>query len=388
MRRENPMPVTGALLLTNPRKHRAGSVSSIMARLNRSKRRKAGRKSASRVARARSMPRTSKGRFTKRRNMRTSKPGLKAFGALAVRSNARKKNPFAVVRRNGAFGAFAVRTNGVVSMASSLVKKVPFVGSSVAPLIAPAVTGAAAMAVVHYSMQYGLPLVMQFAPMVPVVGPLLVGTVLPMIAPIGYTVGGAVVGAALVKLPVPFVSPSTKKALAVGAVVGGAAVDILRFLSADSAPAAPAVSGLHGGLWQSVPFADLSVGGRTYGESGVAAIEADYADARMSDAQRCPDDFDQMEGPIAMMGADAWRRAFHPIRVTDRSGAELAFSRHAGREGHRWAWLVRMIGFDRFVKLAKLPAWQRQSYIRQLKQRAISADSLQQSELHGLILAQ
>jgi len=398
------MPVTGALLLTNPRRNRAGSIRSVIARLNRRKKSRkgsAGRRAHGRRTAARLSRRTN-GRFV-RRNYRIGKGGLKrGLGALAVRMNKRRgrkasrrsskrshskrrRNPFAVVRSNGGFGALAlVRRNGVVSSVSGLVSKVPFLGKSVAPFIAPAVVGAVGITAVHFAMQYGLPLVMQYAPVV------VTATILPWVAPIGYTVGGAVVGTAILKLPIPFASPATKKAIAVAAVIGGAAVDALRFWSDDGA-ASPALSGMYGeGLWQTVPFASLSVGGRTYGEADVAAIEADYVDARATDIARCPADLSPREGSAAQMGSSMWRRVFHPVRVTDRSGSDLAFSRHAGREGHRWAWLVRMIGFERFQKLSQMSQWQRQSFIAQLRQKAIQlADQAgSRSELHGLILAQ
>jgi hypothetical protein len=393
------MPVTGALLLTNPRRNRAGSVSSIIARLkNRKHGRKPKRRANSHGRRAhgkrmaRALPRTAKGRFTKRRNYRIGKGGL---GALAIRTNRKKnrshkrrRNGFAVVRSNRGFGALAVRMNPGFSGLTSMVKRVPFLGSTVAPFIAPAAIGAIGITAVHYAMAFGMPFVLQFAPAA------LTQTVLPWIAPVGYTVGAAIVGTAIAKLPIPFVSPGTRKAIAVGAVVAGAAVDALRYLSESQAPmAGPQLYGE--GLWQTVPFGSLSVGGRTYGEtSDAATVQADYRDAELTDAHRCPSDLNPMEGQAALMGPSAWRRAFHPVKVTDRSGAELAYSRHAGRQGHQWGWLVKMLGFDRFSKLAALPTWQRVNYIRQLRQQAITlADSTiahgrVRGELHGLILAQ
>lgn len=400
MRRENPMPVTGALLLTNPRRNRAGSVRSIIARLKNRKHRKSrsrhkshGRRANGRRVAAR-LPRTAKGRFTKRRNYRIGKGGL---GALAIRMNKRRghkrnshkrrRNGFAVVRSNRGFGALAVRMNPGFSGLSSLVGKIPGVGKSLKPYVVPAAVGAVGITLVHFAMQYSMPLILAYSPAV------VSQTVLPWIAPVGYTVGAAVVGTALVKLPVPFVSPATKKMIAVGAVIAGAAVDALRYLSESSAPMAG--TQLYGeGLWQTVPFGRLSGGGRTLGESNdVTAIHADYADAELTDAARCPADLNPREGQVAKMGASAWRRAFHPIRVTDRSGVALMYSRHAGREGHQWGWLVKLIGFDRFSKLADLPQWQRVNYIKQLRQQAITtADAVlsgrSRGELHGLILAQ
>jgi len=48
-------------------------------------------------------------------------------------------------------------------------------------------------------------------------------------------------------------------------------------------------------------------------------------------------------------------------------------SRHAGRPGHRYGWIVKMLGFENFQKIASLPPKQRENVISQLQQQAIAA---------------
>lgn len=393
------MPSTGALLLANPRRN--SPVASIIARLkkNRAHRRHRGGSAKQRAHGKRiaaRLGRTAKGRFTKKRNLkpwhpsrrnakkknsrRRNTPGVFSFGALAVRRN------FGALAIRG--NPLAVRMNSGLGTITGLVGKVPFLGKTVAPFVAPALVGAVGITAVHFAMQYGLPIIATYAPA------FVTTTVLPYIAPLGYTVGAVVVGTAIAKLPIPFVSAETRKMVAVAAVVAGAGVDALRYLSSEGAPAMAGPYGRYGeGLWQAVPFANLSEGGRTFGESAESsACNAEYSDAGLRDAQRCPDDLDPTEGQVGRLGPAAWRRAFHPVRPDGRSGADIAFSRHAGRPGHRWGWLVRMVGFDRFVKLCHLPQAQRISFIKQLRQRALAlADGMlsqQRSTLQGLMLAQ
>jgi len=389
------MPMTGAFLLSNPRRKRraASSVHGIIARLkNRHRpRRRSNRKHGRRRNLRPWIPtlranRRRGARRTNRRHGRRRKNGIALRqNGLVVRANrgrGRRRSNRRGRRKNG----IATRLNPGFGMITNLVKKVPLIGTTIAPYIAPALVGGVAITAVHFALAYGLPLIQAYAPAV------ITDTILPYVAPIGYTVGGVLVGAAIAKLPIPMMSANTRKMIAVAAVVGGAAVDAMRYLTSDSTP----MAGLgDGGMWQVVPFAGISAGSRTYGDQDASAVSREYADTRPADALKAPDDLDSFEGESALMGAGAWQARFQAVRAPLRTGDD-PFSRYAGRQGHRWGWAIALLqrpnepvgtGFARFQSLVAMAPGQRRAFIRKLRGHAISLVE-QPSELNGLMLTQ
>jgi len=137
-----------------------------------------------------------------------------------------------------------------------------------------------------------------------------------------------------------------------------------------------------GGAYDVVPLGGIGMDGSGMGGIGIGmggigigmgAIDAgDYGDACAADAQYCGPDLNAYEGEAAMYGAPAYRRMFGPPALV-HSRSVTRHSRHAGKPGHRWAWLVKLIGWDRFGKLAAMEPNARVALLEQLRVQALSA---------------
>jgi hypothetical protein len=99
------------------------------------------------------------------------------------------------------------------------------------------------------------------------------------------------------------------------------------------------------------------------------------AGAAMADALHCGADLDMVEGQAAVAGENAWNQKFGspPVRISPMGGAQGDASHLAGRQGHRWGWLIKMVGFNQFQKMAALPPAQRLNVIQRVRKAA--ADS-------------
>lgn len=409
-RRNSPMPLRGAIYLSRKnrgkgkskgtRKRRAAGsrraraaspYAKILARLNRAGRRKNGialrtnRKRRNGIA-----LRTNRGHF-KRRNSgrrrvfkRRSAGRRRSFkhafrkrrNGIALRTNrgyAFRKRSNKKGRRNGRYArrnGLALRTNRVrrnrrnsgsagglfgklLRPVQKVVGMVPVIGKPLAKILPPVALGALGLAGVHLTFRYLLPMLPASASMV-----------VERVAPVGYTLGGALLGALVQVVPSKFLSSGTKKALAGAMVVGGAAVDTFRYVQGSSASLGD------GGLWQLGGYTPLS-GYTPLGDADAAAVYNGYGDALPTDACQAPMDLDPDEGGSAVRGPRFWRQRFpFARRVTHVAGG---VSPHAGVQGHRWGWLIKMIGWDNFQALAQLPASQRQGYLKQLRGYALSA---------------
>ena len=98
----------------------------------------------------------------------------------------------------------------------------------------------------------------------------------------------------------------------------------------------------------------------------------DYGDASMADAQKCTCVMLPEEIAAAKAGKVAFFQKFGQSPINLKSSQSL-YSRHAGRIGHRYGWLIKMIGFENFQKIASLPPQQRATVISQLQQQAIAS---------------
>lgn len=107
-----------------------------------------------------------------------------------------------------------------------------------------------------------------------------------------------------------------------------------------------------------------------YGEINHCAQQGLAGDAAYSGA-----DFSVHEGQALVNGPKAFvdRFGMAPIRVNNMGGQVGAASHLAGREGWRWAWLIKMIGFENAQKLAALPAAKRLIVLKQMKEKALTA---------------
>lgn len=97
-----------------------------------------------------------------------------------------------------------------------------------------------------------------------------------------------------------------------------------------------------------------------------------YGDASVADAKACTCVMMPDEVAAAKAGKMAYIRKFGTSPRNLKSGQSL-MSRHAGRPGHRYGWIVKMLGFENFQKIASLPPKKRESVISQLQQQAIAA---------------
>lgn len=97
-----------------------------------------------------------------------------------------------------------------------------------------------------------------------------------------------------------------------------------------------------------------------------------YGDASLADAKACTCVMMPDEVAAAKAGKMAYTRKFGTSPRNLKSGQSL-MSRHAGRPGHRYGWIVKMLGFENFQKIASLPPKKRESVISQLQQQAIAA---------------
>lgn len=303
------------------------------------------------------------------------------------RRRARKHNPMKSFRTRKGTVSFFARKNrrrnpsegggfalpAILQPVKTLVSKVPFVGHPVAQALGYIAFGAAAGAT-HY---YGMKAVRYVGGMLPAPVQSFARS---YIAPVGYSLTGVLANFALQRLPVPFLSDEQKRKLGVAAMIAGGVLDVYRFVKGQSSDLGDADDYGDGQAYDVVPLAGIGEGFGAIGE-GMGAIGEGmggmYADAELADAMFSGPDLDSYEGEAALGGPPAFMRAFPPPpKIAARR--EAAHSRHAGRRGHRWGWLIKMIGFNRFYEIAAMPEPEaRVALIAALRQEAVAAASQQ-----------
>ena len=108
--------------------------------------------------------------------------------------------------------------------------------------------------------------------------------------------------------------------------------------------------------------------------SGFDQGVSDYAGASPADALYSGADLDVEEGQAACAGQSAYTAKFgYPPSRISPMGGQVTHSHLAGRQGHRWGWLIKMIGFNRFQQLAALPPAQRLAILRKMRAAALAA---------------
>ena len=252
----------------------------------------------------------------------------------------------------------------------SSLKKIPVVGpilAQMAGFVGPAVFGAVGVEPTMMAAKFLAP----YVPQLP--------------ASLFYA-GSGLLLAAVVQKFAP-VSPALKQKLAIGiaSAAGGVAYYKWRTEGGDTS-----LSGEYGRLTgygdleinlgdgmatSVVPFGRASYG--SYGDLEIHSLHGYYADAELADAFSCPDQPSYGELEIALAGPGAWGRQFGRQRFTRRAGGQggqggrgMKQSQHAGQEGHRWGWLIKLVGFKKFQQIMKLPASQRKSVIADIKEAA------------------
>mgnify|MGYP001599521313 FL=1 len=109
-------------------------------------------------------------------------------------------------------------------------------------------------------------------------------------------------------------------------------------------------------------------------ELGPIVDDEEYGQASLGDAYYSGADFDVDEGNSIVRGRGTFQGRFGPParRVEQHGGKQGGSASHlAGRPGHRWGWLIRMIGWKNVEKLAKMPPEARVKAIKQLRESAL-----------------
>lgn len=226
--------------------------------------------------------------------------------------------------------------------------------------------------------------------MIPVVGPVLAER-----AP--FTTQGVVAGA-LLALGAAKIGGSTGKYMALAggaAIVFGAGIDVFNAISGfdsdsdedsaidaalDAASSATADAEATGDL----AFTNVSALGDLAFTNGsalgdgfafeVAPLTADgeYGQCSLADAAYAGPDFTPREGQALLNGRQVYLATFGaPSR---RAGTIQGGASHlAGKPGHRWGWLVKLVGWERAQRIAQLPPARRVVAIAQLRRGAINA---------------
>lgn len=109
-----------------------------------------------------------------------------------------------------------------------------------------------------------------------------------------------------------------------------------------------------------------------YGAADEHDMMLEYGDAADGDAAHSGEDMDDDEGQALMDGPRAFFGRFgRPPRVASRIRA--AYSRHAGKKGHRWGWMIKLVGPRKAAEIAALAPAQRQAVIADLRRCALSS---------------
>lgn len=103
---------------------------------------------------------------------------------------------------------------------------------------------------------------------------------------------------------------------------------------------------------------------------GNAHMGALYSDAKLGDALYSPADLDALELKAGLSGM---HYAGHFPAVGMLHSNSKPYSKYAGKHGHRWGWLLKVLGEERFAKLCKLPKAKRKALIAKLKATAIQS---------------
>jgi len=245
----------------------------------------------------------------------------------------------------------------VTGSTTRLVRMIPFIGPKTARYVTPALIGGASFVPVHFGLQY-------------------VGPYIPAyLKPVAYTTASVLVATAASMIP--RLTKPFKRILGTTMVAAGAAMDMSRYFAGTSQVLGDRVPAeLLSGL--AYDYEDAYGDGMAYDIAGLgidlgsASILDDYSDSQMADAYYSGGDLSAAEGDAALRGAPSWRKQFLAPPVIARQEVK-AVSRHAGRPGHRWGWVVKLLGWENFRKLAALPPAQRCELIAKLRADAVAS---------------
>jgi len=214
---------------------------------------------------------------------------------------------------------------------------------------------------------------------------------------LSFTATGTVAGAALGGLGYAFGRPALGLGLGVLAFASGIVLDVVSLVLGKDEEGGDADSDMGEIFNRGVEYGEIydaaSGGPVTYGDvaldgsvapgygglvedgavvSGYGAVHNEYADAMAGDAQYSGPDFSAAEGQALMDGSTAWFSKFgrSPVRASSIRGTS---SRHAGRAGHRWGWLIKLVGMEKAAQIAALPPERRLAVIASLRKQAVDS---------------
>lgn len=219
---------------------------------------------------------------------------------------------------------------------------------------------------------------------------------------LSFTATGAVAGASLGGLGYAFGRPALGLGLGALAFASGIVLDVVSLVLGKDAEAGSAAEDEASDMGEifnrGVEYGELydavSGGPVTYGDvaldgsvapgyggivedgavvgGGYGTLHSEYADAMAGDAQYSGPDFSAAEGQALMDGSTAWFSKFgrSPVRASSIRGTS---SRHAGRAGHRWGWLIKLVGMEKAAQIAALPPERRLAVIASLRKQAVDS---------------
>ncbi len=344
-------------------------------------------------------PRKPKAHYRKRHGL-AHRNGLalenSGYGALAL--------------ENSGYGALALDNYGALALdnygALALDNPLPFAGGVAADagkLVLVGLAGALGHAFVADKVE-------EYLPKVPYIGEKLLDLTVPEAVPLiggmelDNTVSGFLAGGALIGLGI-FLAQKGQRAAGeyIGILGSGIALagPILDFAGGGSAPADDEMddemdgdSDVAGLALAGLALENQGVFGDAYGDGGAYQLGAivqddEYGQASLGDAYYSGADFDLGEGQALVNGRSFFQKRYgHPTRrVQSMGGKQGAASHLASQPGHRWGWLVKMIGWQNVQKLAAMPPKRRVSVIKQLREQALASFEQMQVQADEQILA-
>ena len=435
--RRNPAPLKGALLVTNPKRRKKKKAKrqtkksrSLAAKRGWRKRKRNAlsvkkRRNALAVKRRNStkkggVRKTARRAYMKKRNA-TKKGGVRTTARRAYKKrNAVKKGGVrktarrAYIKKRNATKKGGVRTtarrayikkrNPVKTRIvkhnplqvphfkpiENLVKKFPLVGGIISKGVQPALLGMVGGTGVYYVGKFVGPMFGK----IPVVGQ--------YVGKFGYTFTGLAMGGLVQFIPSSYVDKKLKDALSIAFAAAGGVLNAYKLIKGDAddygefdddfaglALSDDDMDGLalsddddmdgfgamedelgDGMLWEVEPLSGLGQFEPTavFGQQ----VSTGYEGSELGDAHYSGDDLSVEEGQAALSGAYGYAHAFGQA-PHNRVKRHKIHSHLAGRHGHRWGWLIHMIGWKRFAALASMTPEKRLEMISQLRQAAVHA---------------
>lgn len=271
------------------------------------------------------------------------------------KASSRKKNPYGFFRRR----------NGAVQDTVGYFRENVLSMQGITTLVLAGAAGAA-----HY---YLAPMVDEQVTKLPVVGEYL------GYAP--YTITGAAASAVVFGLGRLAGAGRFTDKVALAALLGGPVLDVVDFFRSRASGSSDMGSIVYNGLGNiavttNPAYGEIAVMERAnpgYGaDTETAPMILEYGDAQGADAYLSGEDFDDLEGDALIRGPRAFFARFGPPpRVASR--VQGSYSRHAGRQGHRWGWLIKLVGFQKAAEIASLPPAARLQVIEALRRQALAS---------------